>query len=317
MARTVNDGKVFETMVGVISRSLIGRSATVHQRHFMRNMYEIDREIDMFIQTPTLNIVIECKDWRSKSKRIKLELIDAFHGKTSVIPGINRRIFVARGKYQRGAKRLAEGLNIKLYTLDEIDLSTIQEWFEWNQAKQLKIDWHVTNIALKSKEAESQFFIAVHNGHIINVEGVGSDTVDEIIRAHVDNAMISFQEICLRKYHQGEARFLWFDFIDWNGPVVTTYFLEANTLIQQIYFCLNIEITDYSVKEVNAMGYDDILNDEQTAVSASVSYRDQTVNKIHFVKLKESNSLDAYIEEIIAGQMHITPLISRDVPLDD
>ena len=91
----------------------------------------LEREIDVFVQAKVqggkIGIAFECKDYNDK---VDVKEIEAFHSKSTDIPGIHKRILVSSNGFTSGAKTKAKFYGIELYQIGEVPLDEILNPFD-------------------------------------------------------------------------------------------------------------------------------------------------------------------------------------------
>ena len=106
-----------------------------------------DRQIDLLIKlnVNSLNfqIAIECKDWNMK---IPVKEMEAFILKCQRLSKIDRKIFISRHGFQKGAITAAKEYNVDLYTLSEISPDKIKQWVEIESFEHIVTHRKVTNV---------------------------------------------------------------------------------------------------------------------------------------------------------------------------
>lgn len=131
----VNSGKELEDLVRLIQETLKDpKNTIIYSNAKVKNNSGTKREIDILIETEinnfNLKIAIECKDYKTP---ISVEKIEAFKGKCDRIPDINKKVFVSTHGYQKDAVKAAREFGIALYSVKDIDSSTILSWFPIKQ----------------------------------------------------------------------------------------------------------------------------------------------------------------------------------------
>ncbi|WKL47929.1 restriction endonuclease [Flavobacterium pectinovorum] len=117
-----NDGKPLEKTIQLIEETFKDSEHTEIFRNYKINSKTGDkREIDVLVKTIisgyNIWIAIECKDYESK---ITVEKIDAFNSKCNVITEINRKIFISKNGFQKGAINHAKEYGIELMTAEQL-----------------------------------------------------------------------------------------------------------------------------------------------------------------------------------------------------
>jgi len=142
----MNDGKDLEQLVRLIQDTLKDSPNTIiYSNNKLKNASGRKREFDILIETTvnsfTVKIAIECKDYKTA---VSVEKIEAFEGKCQRIPDINKKVFVSSKGYQRDAINAAKEFGIELYKVEDIDASKIINWFP---IKQLQLRMHLKNFS--------------------------------------------------------------------------------------------------------------------------------------------------------------------------
>lgn len=146
-------GGLFEITLRVVQESLRDKDDTeVIPNYKLKNPAGRTREFDVAIKS-TINgfnflAVIECKDY---SGAVPVEKIEAFEGKCSRIPDINKKIFVSRNGYQEDAINAAKDFGIEIYDVHNIDPETIAHWLPVSCIKPIIRSIRVTNIRCWTK----------------------------------------------------------------------------------------------------------------------------------------------------------------------
>ncbi len=118
-----NDGKPLEKTIQLIEETFKDSEHTeVFRNYKIKSKTGDKREIDILVKTIISGydiwIAIECKDYESK---VSVEKIDAFSSKCNVITEINRKIFISKNGFQKGAINHAKEYGIELMTAEELD----------------------------------------------------------------------------------------------------------------------------------------------------------------------------------------------------
>jgi len=132
---SINNGKELESLVRLIQETLKDSPNTVIYSNLkLPNKSGRKREFDILIETKVNNLIlkiaIECKDYK---KPVSVEKIEAFQGKCERIPDINKKVFVSSKGYQIDAVNAAKEFGIDLYKIEDIDSSTVTNWFPIKQ----------------------------------------------------------------------------------------------------------------------------------------------------------------------------------------
>ncbi|MBK8505969.1 MAG: restriction endonuclease [Saprospiraceae bacterium] len=141
-------GKFFESVVSLIQSSLVDKLDTeVLTNVKIKDLSGVSREIDVLIRSivneMVIQIALECKD---HSRPVEREKIDAFHGKCSALPGINKKVFISSLGFQSGAVKGAKQYGVDLYTLEEINEDEIFKWLCLIKAESYVGSRHLTRI---------------------------------------------------------------------------------------------------------------------------------------------------------------------------
>jgi hypothetical protein len=127
----MNDGKKIEKIVRIIQETLKDSHNTkIYSNYKIENTSgrkrEIDVLIDSIINSMTIKIAIECKNYRAP---VPVEKIEAFNSKCSRIKGISKKVFVSASGYQADAIEAAKTFEIELFSVKEISKESIIGWF--------------------------------------------------------------------------------------------------------------------------------------------------------------------------------------------
>lgn len=122
-----NDGKPLEKTIQLIEETFKDSLHTqVFRNYKIKSKTGDEREIDVLVKSIISNyeifIAIECKDYKSK---VSVEKIDAFNSKCNVISCINRKIFISKNGFQKGAINHAKEYGIELMTAEELDTQNL------------------------------------------------------------------------------------------------------------------------------------------------------------------------------------------------
>lgn len=137
--RTSNNGKDLERLVEIINRA----SQTIPSSSVERDVKLIDKQggisqIDVLISVNangyTFKVAIECKD---KGRPVEKDQILAFASKCDMIDGISKKVFVASGGYQKGARNAANHYGIELFDINDISVEMSRYWIVANSSKMI------------------------------------------------------------------------------------------------------------------------------------------------------------------------------------
>ena len=91
----------------------------------------LEREIDVFVQTKVhggkIGIAFECKEYKDK---VDIKEVEAFHTKSTDIPGIHKRIIVSSNGFTSGAYTKARFYGIELYQIGDVPFNEILNPFD-------------------------------------------------------------------------------------------------------------------------------------------------------------------------------------------
>ncbi len=137
LINTINKGKDLENLVSLIQEALKDSPSTIiYTNQKIPNRGGRKREFDILIETTInnflLKIAIECKEY---NKPVGVEKIEAFQGKCSRMPDINKKVFVSSKGYQADAINAANEFGIDLYHVKDINSETVTDWFPIKQLK--------------------------------------------------------------------------------------------------------------------------------------------------------------------------------------
>ncbi len=132
---SLNNGKDLENLVALIQEALKDSHNTViYTNAKLPNRGGRKREFDILIETMvsdfSIKIAIECKDYK---RPVSVDKIEAFHGKCSRLPDINKKVFVSANGYQADAINAAKDFGIELFRVEEVDSAVIFKWFNITQ----------------------------------------------------------------------------------------------------------------------------------------------------------------------------------------
>lgn len=306
------NGKEFEVLTGLIERTLRGRKCEILLNHNISNKYGIKREIDVYIKTNNGNIAIECKDWRGKNNRIKMELIDAFHGKTSEIEEINKKIYVARGSYQSGAKLLAKGLGIELFKLSEVNDRRIIGWIDFEQLKKLHVEREIRfpGIVIVNAKGTKGYLHDNQRDITLDVEGEGNFTLEHILTTNLEFYRGEVQDNSLECFNRNILRFSQEHIFRLDDKVMW-YTRERTKYKVLIIRCIcDYSVIPSTVDEINFLSYYDEKKESEIANVANVMFTG-TSEKLIFIKDKSTGKESVYIQEIIENKIESTELNDR------
>ncbi|WP_461137325.1 restriction endonuclease, partial [Spirosoma terrae] len=279
----------------------------------MVNDCGLEREIDVYIETTDKKIVIECKDWRHKKNSIKIDLIDAFYGKTSLLPSIDRRIFVARGRYQSGAKILADYLGIELCTLDKIDKNTVLNWLDISQAKKMRVNWVLVQTSLiVEHNGQKVLILNVESNTDLYVEGQGNFTLGYIIKNNIVAYYEDEENLCLEMYGKGHLNFWQEKFFPVEGKHIIYSYNGQNFKVFSLRCVCVYELESYSVEDHNNWDYKDGIRQDSIAQAVNITFKDNLDQKYHLIRNSDTGEENMFLEEIINDKIVQTPLIGRD-----
>lgn len=308
----INTGRSFEFLTGIINQALIGQDAIVIRNHRMVNDCGLDREIDVYIETIDKKIAIKCKDWRYKKNSIKIDLIDAFYGKTSLLTSIDRKIFVARGRYQSGAKILARYLGIELYTLDEVDENLVLDWIDIKLSWKIRVERSIFQTGLQVEHNNQKIWIInVESDTYLEVENEGSFTLGYIIKNNLAAYYEKEENFCLEMQHKGHFKFWQENLFPTEGKIIIYNYNNQNFKVLSLRCICVYELEMYSVEQHNSWEYTDGTVLDSVAQAVNVTFKDNLDEKFHFVKNSITGEETVFLEEIIDGKKVHTPLIGR------
>jgi hypothetical protein len=149
----VNSGVALEKLVGLIQEVLKDTDSTiVYTNARLANRGGSKREFDVLIETKVnnfiLKIAIECKDFK---RPVSVDKIEAFITKCNRVPDINKKVFVSTSGYQKDAIIAAKEYGVDLYKIEDIDSSTILDWFPIKQLG-LRVSLSNCEFALRATE---------------------------------------------------------------------------------------------------------------------------------------------------------------------
>lgn len=307
-----NNGKEFEALTGLIENTLRGNNCEILLNHVMINKYNIEREIDVYIRAPNGNIAIECKDWRGKKRNIEMQLIDAFHGKTSEIEDIDKKIYVVRGGYQSGAKKLAKGLGIELFKLDEINDQQVLGWIQFEAIKKLHVSSLISHIGIlvSNKENKLTYLSKISNETLLEVEGEGEFTFHHILSTNLEAYREEVENFSLECVKINEHSF-WKEHLFPTNDKAIWYRDENKKHRVLMLRCIrHYEIILSSAQNTNLMSYDNITMGHGVASIANITF-EESLEKLIFVKDDSTNEETAYIQEIKNGKTDYIQLFDR------
>lgn len=147
-------GKLLETLVRFIHESYkYTDKIEIFQNHHLLDKHDEPNEFDVVIISQINNIpiciAIECKDHKSK---IPISLIDSFNSKCNRVPNINKKVFVSKVGYQKGALKAAQDFDIDLYQMNDLNQEILQSWIKQSQFKEVNYVKSITNISLLLRE---------------------------------------------------------------------------------------------------------------------------------------------------------------------
>lgn len=126
----MKDGKFFEEVIRLVQEALKNDHDTrIYKNHKVEDRDGELREFDVFVvgnmNGEPIHIAIECKD---HSRKISRGPIESYVTKCRSVPNINKKIFVSRKGFTKGALLTARNNDVILYTLEDLDTSKISEW---------------------------------------------------------------------------------------------------------------------------------------------------------------------------------------------
>lgn len=126
----MKNGKYLENLIYIIQNSFINDSKTkVFKNKKLKNTSGNFREFDIIIETNinnlSINIAIECKDYKSP---VSVEKTEAFNSKCLRVPEIHKKIMISSKGFQKDAISAAKSFGIEIYNFNEIENTVIKDW---------------------------------------------------------------------------------------------------------------------------------------------------------------------------------------------
>lgn len=228
-----NDGKPLEKTIQLIEETFKDSEHTqIFRNHKLKSKTGDEREIDVFIKTITsgyvMGIAIECKDYQAK---ISVEKMDAFNSKCNIIPDVNRKIFISKNGFQKGAISHAKLYDIELMTAEELDVES------------LKSLPPIHNLATDITPAYSNRVITLDGNyqHLYNYDGF---TFRGIIINTVTNEKIDIDILFATKLRENQNQIQQYALIQWMQLDAT----EKSKLEKTIIVKLELLFEKFSVE---------------------------------------------------------------------
>lgn len=124
-------GKLFELLISHLEEATKDYdSVEIIHDHHVKNLEGYSRQFDVFvksiIQGFLIEIAIECKEYGQR-KPVGVELIESFQCKCQRVPTINRKVFVSKTGYSKGAAKAAKVFGITLMNIETLKFSDLLE----------------------------------------------------------------------------------------------------------------------------------------------------------------------------------------------
>jgi len=196
----MSKGRITEQIISIIEDTLQGNeNVKITHDTTLTDEYGNDRQIDVLIEykvndRTTFNSIIECK-YKGRDG-VEVNQMQAFKGLLDSLKDVHQGIFVSTNGFQKGAIKVANANNIKLYTLEELSPAEIENWVKISPTY---------NQLIKHFE--------VHNYQILNSDGKAIQTSeDNILRNEKDEKFTVEKTInLLSNYRANQLHNILFD----------------------------------------------------------------------------------------------------------
>lgn len=265
--------------------------------HILIDNAGLKREFDILIETVVnhfkINIAVECKDYKN---RVSVEKIEAFEAKCNAIPQINKKIFVSRVGFQRGAIAKSKLYGIELLLLEKISESDIHKWLHMDVPSPISIERVLARPALRFVGEAIDF----SPDDILLIQNSNQITILEFMKKVVEQNLIQpkiFITTIDTPMPESDTITLQIDFIE-------AYLIQEERKYQIVNLWFDVVHTYTNLKsEISFDKYRDMSNGEGLTESVTLISENQDIYS--FVKRVGRKEIDIISKVVINSEEKI------------